>query len=330
MVLTLSASSRAASETVFPEAIRHMTWYSRWERGSWGSASPSLCTMEAKRSAREALTYFPPVDTFRVEVKAEAPAGSARARLSRISVRARSLWVRRRAAGLPVGVADCLMWYPHWDGATRPSRQLAYRAGLHYDLARHPRTRKACAAEADSPSFRPSTRPNMGRVSQAAGGWALGAPAGSLGLIDAQKDRLVLHNGVAPELQESGAEDLGVCEPGLLVGASLVVLALDPDYGLIGGVGLHEAEGEDHLLADDSCPAGVPDGDIANGRTTSLAGDLDRDVTASLELAVVQLAGGEGVGALLSRLIEGDVLLVSEGLDDEVATVFPARRGRGG
>ena len=66
MVLTLSDSSLAISETVFPEAIIHMTLYSRSDRLSWGSCSAFSCTTEANLSAREELTYFPPVDTFRM------------------------------------------------------------------------------------------------------------------------------------------------------------------------------------------------------------------------------------------------------------------------
>jgi len=60
---------------------------------------------------------------------AEAPAGSARARPNRMRVVARILPVRRRAAGLTVGVRDCSMWSLPVKARRRASRRSTSRAG---------------------------------------------------------------------------------------------------------------------------------------------------------------------------------------------------------
>src|ERR1051325_3690725 len=60
IVFTLRDSSLAISVTVFPEAMRHMTSYSRSESVSCGVRVKSFPTLKASFSASVWLTYRPP------------------------------------------------------------------------------------------------------------------------------------------------------------------------------------------------------------------------------------------------------------------------------
>ena len=103
-----------------------------------GEPTAQPWTASGKATARR-FSLVPELCANQPLPAAEAPAGSARARLSRISVRTRSDEVRRRAAGSCVRVAVCSIWYPREVVTSGVTRVIRPRAGPRDSLCGAPR-----------------------------------------------------------------------------------------------------------------------------------------------------------------------------------------------